>query len=57
MGETLLGGGCDDNGGPGAVVGFLCRPDLDPRPQDVVKARQLLADAGYPGGKGLMGCD
>lgn len=28
-------------------------PDLDPRPQDVAKARQLLADAGYPGGKGF----
>jgi peptide/nickel transport system substrate-binding protein len=26
-------------------------PDLDPRPQDVAKARQLLAEAGYPGGK------
>jgi ABC-type transport system substrate-binding protein len=28
-------------------------PDLDPRPQDVGKARQLLADAGFPEGKGL----
>ncbi len=28
-------------------------PALDPWPQDVAKARQLLADAGYPGGKGF----
>jgi ABC-type transport system substrate-binding protein len=28
-------------------------PDLDPFPYDPVKARQLLADAGYPGGKGF----
>ncbi len=28
-------------------------PDLDPFPYDPAKARQLLADAGYPGGKGF----
>ena len=28
-------------------------PDLDPRPFDPDKARQLLADAGYPGGQGF----
>ncbi len=28
-------------------------PDIDPWPQDVAKARKLLADAGYPGGKGF----
>jgi peptide/nickel transport system substrate-binding protein len=28
-------------------------PDLDPWPQDVAKARQLLAEAGYPGGQGF----
>jgi len=28
-------------------------PDLDPWPQDVARARKLLADAGYPGGKGF----
>jgi ABC-type transport system substrate-binding protein len=28
-------------------------PDLDPFPYDPVKARQLLAQAGYPGGKGF----
>jgi peptide/nickel transport system substrate-binding protein len=28
-------------------------PELDPFPYDPVKARQLLSDAGYPGGKGF----
>jgi peptide/nickel transport system substrate-binding protein len=28
-------------------------PGLDPFPYDPVKARQLMADAGYPGGKGF----
>jgi peptide/nickel transport system substrate-binding protein len=28
-------------------------PELDPRPFDPDKARQLLADAGYPGGEGF----
>ena len=28
-------------------------PELDPFPFDAVKARQLLAEAGYPGGKGF----
>jgi peptide/nickel transport system substrate-binding protein len=28
-------------------------PDLDVWPQDVAKAKKLLADAGYPGGKGF----
>jgi peptide/nickel transport system substrate-binding protein len=28
-------------------------PELDPFPYDPAKARQLLADAGYPGGKGF----
>jgi len=28
-------------------------PELDPRPFDPNKARELLADAGYPGGKGF----
>jgi len=34
-----------------STIGYS--PDLDPWPQDVAKARQLLADAGYPGGKGF----
>lgn len=29
------------------------RPDLDPFPYDPEKARQLFADAGFPGGKGF----
>jgi peptide/nickel transport system substrate-binding protein len=32
---------------------FGYSPDLDPFPYDPAKARQLLADAGYPGGKGF----
>lgn len=34
-----------------SVLGYS--PDLDPFPYDPVKARQLLAAAGYPGGKGF----
>jgi peptide/nickel transport system substrate-binding protein len=34
-----------------STIGYS--PDLDPWPQDVAKARKLLADAGYPGGKGF----
>ena len=34
-----------------STIGYT--PELDPWPQDVAKARQLLADAGYPGGKGI----
>ncbi|MSQ06465.1 MAG: ABC transporter substrate-binding protein [Dehalococcoidia bacterium] len=32
---------------------FGYSPDLDPFPYDPVKARQLMAEAGYPGGKGF----
>ncbi|MBM3943704.1 MAG: hypothetical protein FJ316_12505 [SAR202 cluster bacterium] len=34
-----------------STIGYT--PELDPWPQDVAKARQLLADAGYPGGNGF----
>jgi peptide/nickel transport system substrate-binding protein len=34
-----------------STIGYS--PDLDPWPQDVAKARKLLADAGYPGGQGF----
>ena len=34
-----------------STIGYT--PELDPRPFDPDKARQLLADAGYPGGEGF----
>jgi ABC-type transport system substrate-binding protein len=34
-----------------SAIGYS--PALDPRPSDPAKGRQLLADAGYPGGKGF----
>jgi peptide/nickel transport system substrate-binding protein len=34
-----------------STIGYT--PELDPWPQDVAKARQLLADAGYPEGEGF----
>ena len=34
-----------------STIGYS--PDLDPWPQDVPRARKLLGDAGYPGGKGF----
>ena len=34
-----------------STIGYT--PELDPWPQDGDKARQLLADAGYPNGEGF----
>jgi peptide/nickel transport system substrate-binding protein len=39
------------NGITPSTIGYT--PGLDPRPFDPDKARQLLADAGYPGGQGF----
>jgi peptide/nickel transport system substrate-binding protein len=52
--KTLFGASWEDAGWQEAMPGTLgYTPDLAPRPQNKAQAQQLLASAGYPGGKGM----